>query len=167
MKKRLIELKWGTIFVLALLLWTVFERLMGWHGERIDQHESMTLLFSIIAITIYVFALLDKRNTDFKGFMSWKQGFVSGFFISLVVAILSPLSQVIIHYVITPDFFNTITEHTVETGQMTREDAEAYFSLSGYIVQSMVGALGMGIVTSAIVAVFTKRLPNPKESAED
>lgn len=36
------------------------------------------------------------------------------------------------------------------------EDAQAYFNLESYMVQSTVGALMMGIVTSAIVAVFVR-----------
>ena len=38
----------------------------------------------------------------------------------------------------------------------TVEDAQAYFNLESYMVQSDVGALMMGIVTSAIVAVFVR-----------
>lgn len=159
MNNRLVEIKWGVIFTIVMLLWMVFERLMGWHGERIDQHASMTLFFAVIAIALYVFALLDKRKRDLNGVMSWKQGFMSGVVVTLVVTVLSPLAQLITHYIITPEYFSNIIDYSVETGQMNREEAESYFSLSGYIIQAMIGALGMGIVTSAIVAVFTKKAP--------
>jgi hypothetical protein len=36
-------------------------------------------------------------------------------------------------------------------------DAEAQFNLKSYIIQSTVGALVMGIVTTAIVAIFTRK----------
>jgi len=70
--------------------------------------------------------------------------------------LLTPLVQWITHTIITPDFFENIRAYSVEQGMMTQEEAEGYFSLSGYIVQSMIGALGMGIITSAIVAFFTR-----------
>ncbi len=52
----------------------------------------MTNFFAIIAIAVYVFALLDKRKRDFGGRMTWIQGFVSGVIISIIVALLSPLT---------------------------------------------------------------------------
>lgn len=150
------EIKWGLIFTGVMLLWVVFERLMGWHGERIDQHATMSMIFAVFAIAVYVFALLDKRKT-LGGTMTWSQGFVSGFWITMVVVVLSPLAQLIIHTIITPDFFNNISEYSVDAGKMTREEAESYFSMPSYLIQSAGGALGLGIVTSAIVAVFIKK----------
>lgn len=157
MKKLKTEIKWGIIFTVTMLLWMGFERLMGWHGEKIDQHATMSILFAIVAIAIYVFALLDKRKNDLNGRMTWSQGFVSGFWITLVVVVLSPLAQYITHTYISPDFFNNIANYAVETGQMTQTEAESYFSMRNYLMQSVVGALGLGVVTSAIVAIFTRK----------
>lgn len=157
MEKYRTEIKWGIIFTAVMLLWMVFERMMGWHGERIDQHAIMTSIFAIFAIAIYVFALRDKRKNDLGGLMSWKKGFQSGLIITLVVVLLSPLTQWIIHTVISPDFFQNMVEYSVESGIMERQEAEAYFNLRSYLVQSAVGALGLGVVTSAVVAVFTKK----------
>ncbi len=39
---------------------------------------------------------------------------------------------------------------------MTQPDAEAYFNLKSYMVQSLIGAAIMGIITSAVVALFTQ-----------
>lgn len=157
MEKYKVEIKWGFIFISVQLLWMVFERFMGWHSMNIDQHATMTMIFAIFAIAVYVFALLDKRKTSYNGVMSWKRGFISGCIITVMVVLLSPLAQLVTHIIIAPDFFGNMIEHTVETGYMERKAAESYFSLSSYIMQSMIGALGMGIVTSAVVAAFTKR----------
>jgi hypothetical protein len=151
------EIKWGVIFTVVMLLWMVFERLMGWHGENIDQHATMSIIFAVVAIAIYVFALPDKRNNDLGGRMTWSQGFTSGFWITVVVVVLSPLAQYITHTVISPGFFNNMTNYAVESGNMTREQAESYFNMRNYLMQSAVGALGLGVVTSAVVAIFTKK----------
>ena len=82
---------------------------------------------------------------------------------TLVITILSPLSQYITSTYISPEFFNNIIEHSVESGAMTRENAEAYFSLRSYIIQATFGALTMGVVTSAIVAWFVKSAPVKEE----
>lgn len=157
MKKYTTEIKWGLIFTIAALLWMVFERLMGWHGQNIDQHAVLTNLFAIPAIIIYVMALLDKRKNDYGGVMSWTQGFISGLIITGVVVILSPLAQYLTHTVITPDYFMNVIEYSVSSGNMNREDAEAYFTLGNYMIQSAVGGLIMGVVTSTVVALFTKK----------
>jgi len=81
---------------------------------------------------------------------------MAGLVITLIVVILSPLSQYITSEFITPDYFTEVISYAVDQGEMTREDAEAYFNLKSYIIQSMIRALVMGLVTSAIVAIFVK-----------
>ncbi|MCM4167734.1 hypothetical protein KCTC52924_01464 [Arenibacter antarcticus] len=157
MKKFRLELKWAIRFVLASLAWMILEKTVGLHDVHIAKHPIYTNLFAIVAIVIYVLALLDKRKTDFNGKMSWKQGFNSGIVISIIVAVFSPLTQYITSTIITPEYFNNVIAYVVETGKMSQEAAEGYFSLGSYIIQGFFGALTMGIVTSAIVAFFVKK----------
>ncbi|WP_300437074.1 DUF4199 domain-containing protein [Christiangramia sp.] len=156
MKKFSIEIKWGIIFSIVSLLWMFLEKGLGWHDENIAQHAIYTNLFAIVAIVLYVLALLDKRKNFYNGKMNWSQGFISGIVISVVVAILSPLAQYITHEFITPNYFDNVIEYTVENGAMTRSAAEEYFNLTSYIIQSFFFALVVGVVTSAIVAFFVK-----------
>jgi len=157
MRKYAIELKWGIIFFAISLLWMVFEKMMGWHDELISKHVIYTNLFVIPAVIMYVMALREKRNKVFGGLMSWKQGFMSGAVIAVVVAILSPLGQVITHLYVSPEYFPNVIDYSVESGKMTQQDAEAWFNLTSYIIQSVVGALVMGVATGAIVALFVKK----------
>lgn len=150
------ELKWSAIFVIVMLIWVGFERLIGLHDEYIASHAVYTNFFAIFAIAVYVFALLDKRKFGYGGKMTWNQGFTTGLIITIIVTLLTPLTQWITHTLITPDFFENLRAYSVEQGLMTQEEAAGYFSLSGYIVQSMIGAFGMGIITSAVVAYFTR-----------
>lgn len=152
-----IEIKWGVIFFTASLLWMYFEKLMGWHDMLIDKHAIYTNFFGLIAIAIYLFAIHDKRKIFFNGKMSWRQGFVSGVILSIVIALLSPIGQLITHSLISPEYFENAIESSVERNAMKREDAEAYFNLSSYIVQSIAGALMMGVVTSAVVALILRK----------
>jgi len=157
MKKFSIEIKWGIIFTLISLIWMYLEKGLGWHDENIAQHAIYTNLFAIVAIALYVLALLDKRKNFYDGRMTWSQGFISGIVISIVVAILSPLAQYLTFEFITPDYFDNVIEYSVEKGAMSRAAAEEYFNLSSYIIQSFFFALVVGVVTSAIVAYFVKR----------
>ena len=157
MKKYTTEIKWGVIFVIVALLWMYFEKLMGWHGENIASHAMFTNFFAILAILIYVFALLDKRKNDYGGYMTWKQGFISGLIITAVVTIFTPLSQYITHVVISPEYFPNVINYVVETGQMTRDVAEQQFNMGSYIVQSLIFGIVIGAITSAVVALFVKK----------
>lgn len=157
MEKYKTELKWGLIFTVILILWMVFEKLMGWHGENIESHAVMTNVFAIVAIVIYVVAFLDKRKNDYNGVMTWTQGFMTGFYITIVVAVLSPVAQYIIHTLVSPDFFDNMIDYSIQTGKMSRSEATGYFNLKSYMIQGVLGAFMMGVLTSAIVAVFTMK----------
>ncbi len=157
MKKYSIEIKWGVLFTIITLVWMVFEKSMGWHDENIADHPMYTMLFMIPAILLYIIALRDKRDNQLDGKMTWKQAFISGMIISLIVAILSPLSQWITHTYITPDYFENAIQYSVETHQYTLEAANKYFNLSSYIVLSTVWAFIAGLITSAIVALFVRK----------
>lgn len=159
MNKIAIELKWGLIFFGATLLWMVLEKAAGLHGSHIDKHAVYTNFFAVPAILIYICALRDKRELYYHGVMSWKQGFVSGIVLTAFIALFSPLAQVITHKIITPDYFGNAITFAVASGKMSEEAAAAYFNLNSYILQSVVGAAVMGLLTTTIVALFVKKRP--------
>lgn len=157
MRKFGIEFKWGIIFTVVTLLWMWMEKLLGWHDEHIDKQRFYTLFFAVPAILVYVLALLDKRKNHFHGKMTWVQGFITGLGITLVVAVLSPLTQYIVSEFITPNYFENAIEYSVESGELDRVRAQEYFNLKNYIWQSLMSAVGLGVFTSAIVALFVKK----------
>ena len=61
------EIKWAIIFTVIMLMWMTLEKVIGLHSEHIDKHAIYTNFFCIPAIAVYVFALLDKRKTDYYG----------------------------------------------------------------------------------------------------
>ena len=157
MKNLKIEIKWSIIFVLMSLLWMIVEKISGLHGEHIDKQMIYTNFMAIPAIAIYVFALLDKRKNYYHGFMTYKQGFITGLIITAIVTVLSPLTQYLTSAVITPEYFPNIIRYSVANGNMTQQEAEEYFNLKSYIIQGLIGAALMGTATSAIVAIFTRK----------
>ncbi|MFV0592243.1 MAG: DUF4199 domain-containing protein [Draconibacterium sp.] len=157
MKKVGIEIKWAIIFILVMLLWMVAERVTGLHDQNIEYHYIVTNFFAIAAVLVYVFALLDKRKKDFGGKMNWIQGFISGLILTLGITILTPLAQYITLEVITPHYFENMIAFVVKKGQMSLEEAEASFNLQTYMIQSTLFAPVIGLVTSAIVAIFTRK----------
>lgn len=157
MNKFKIEIKWSIIFIIMMLLWMVMERIAGLHDVHIDKHAIYTNFVAIPAIIVYVLALLDKRKNFYDGEMTYMQGFISGIIISIIVTIFSPLTQYITSTIITPDYFANVINYSVSQGMMTQTEAEEYFNLKSYIIQVLIGTPIMGIVTAAIVAIFTRK----------
>lgn len=154
MKKIKIEIKWAIIFAVSSLLWMILEKSMGLHDEYIQDHAKHTMLFFIIAVLIFILAVFDKRKNAYNGYITWKQGFLSGLLITAIIVILSPLSQWITATYISPDYYANAIKLAVETGKLTQEKAEAYFNLSSYIQQSMIGGAIMGVGTSLVTATL-------------
>lgn len=154
-----LEIKWAFTFVAMSLLWMLFEKSLGLHSNLIQVHARYTNLFAIPAIVIYVLAMLDKRNKYFNGIMNYRQGLTTGLIITGIIALLSPLTQIITSYIIAPEYFPNAIEYAVAQSKMTQTEAESYYNLANYIKLAVIGAAIMGIFTSAVVAIFTKRKP--------
>ncbi len=157
MKKFVIEIKWALIFIVMMLLWMIMEKLTGLHDVNIDKHPIVTNLVAIPAILIYIIALLNKRKKFYGGSMTYLQGFTTGVIMTVIITIFTPLLQYITSVYITPDYFTNVIAYTVEKGEMTQEAAEAYFNLENYMIMSLYGSFIMGLVTTAIVAIFTRK----------
>jgi hypothetical protein len=157
MKNLKIEIKWAIIFSVVSLLWMVLEKLCGLHGKYIDYHLYLTNLFAIPAIIVMVMALKDKKKSFYGGQMNYKQGLISGIVLSVIIALISPLTQWITSYVITPEYFPNVIKRSVEIGYFkTTAEAEANFNYQNYAIQGAIGALVMGVVTIAIAMIFLR-----------
>jgi hypothetical protein len=138
--------------MLTSLVWMILERLLGFHDVRIEMHPMVSGFFAIPAIGIYVFALHKKDRLFYNNNIKFKDAFVTGILITLAIAILSPLTQLITSYIITPHYFNNVIHYSVTHKLMSETDANAYFNINNYLKQSVMGALIMGLVTSLIIA---------------
>lgn len=157
MKNIKIEIKWAIYFALMTLLWMLLEKISGLHGKYIDYHLYLTNLFAIPAIWFMVLALKDKKNNHYNGNMSYKQGLISGIILSAFIALLSPLTQWIISYVISPEYFPNVIKRSVATGYYkTTVEAEANFNYKNYAINSTIFAFVFGLFTTAIAMIFLR-----------
>lgn len=156
MEKFKIEFKWAIFLSICSLIWMYFEKNMGWHNEKVKFQPIYTMLFGCITIAVYVLALLNKKKDYFKNQMDWKQGFVSGAILSLIIAAFTPIVQFISFEYISPDFFDNIINYKLKHTKMTLEDAKRYFTLSNYIYTNTFSSLSSGIVISALISFILK-----------
>lgn len=150
------EIKFAVYFFIVTLIWMAGERLVGLHSTHIDKHMYYTNLYAIPAVLVYVLALKEKRKL-YNGMISYGQAFKAGLILTLFVTILSPLGQYITSTYITPHYFENAINYAVTNNKSTQEEAVAYFNLNNYLKQSVIGALVMGVVTTAIVSIFVRR----------
>jgi membrane-associated HD superfamily phosphohydrolase len=156
MKHINIEIKWAFIFTAATLLWAILEKTLGFYDEKIAMHMFFGLLFAPVGIYIYILALKEKRKISLNGSATWKELFISGLILTIGVALLTPFTQWIHHTHLAPEFFPNMIAMTVGNGRMTPENAAIYFNLNSYIMQSVIFAISVGVVSSAIVAYFLR-----------
>ncbi len=163
MGKIYIELKWAVIFNIALLCWILLEKTLGYHEEPIADHWWISLLFAPFAILFYLLALREKRRRVYNGTMTWSQGFLSGTVLSIFIALLSPITQLIAFNYITPAYFNNVIEYSVTNDLMTRTRANEIFNINNYLWQAAFGVFGLGMILSALVAFFTRKSSKPTD----
>lgn len=157
MNKIRIEVKWGFLFSLVGLVWMLLEKVTGLHDQYLDYHLYLTNLFAIPALVVMVLALKDKKKNFYAGDMTYSEGMLSGVVLSLVIALLSPLTQAITSFIITPEFFPNVIKRSVELGfYATEEDAASYFNYGNYARQGFLMSLMMGVITTAIVMIFIR-----------
>ena len=165
MKNIKIEIKWAIYFTLMSLLWMLLEKLCGLHGKYIDYHLYLTNLFAIPAIWFMVLALKDKKKNFYNGNMGYKQGLISGIIVSAFIALLSPLTQWITSYIITPEYFPNVINRSVELGYYkTTAEAEANFNYRNYAINSTIFAFVFGVLTTAIAMIFIRTKSRPFKS---
>lgn len=151
------EIKWAILFSVMTLIWMLLEKLSGLHGQYIDYHLYLTNLYAIPAIWLMVLALKEKKRIAYNGQINYLQGLKSGIVLSIFIALLSPLTQWITSYVITPEYFPNVIKRSVEIGYFkTTAEAEANFNYANYAKQSAIAAFVMGLITTAIAMVFIR-----------
>lgn len=157
MKTIRIELKWAIIFSIMGLIWMFAEKISGLHSNYIDYHLYLTNLFAIPAIWVYVLAIKDKKRNYYNGEITYSQGVIFGIILSVIIALISPLTQWITSFVITPEYFPNVIKRSVELGYYkTTEEAQANFNYANYAIQGAIGALIMGIITTLITMLFLR-----------
>ena len=148
------EISWALLFCAVQLAWLAGEKVTGLHDIHIDKQESYTNLMAIPSILIFLFAMIQKKKA-LKGDMSFKQGFMSGLGITMIVTGLTPIVQYITHTIITPDYFTNVKAYAIAQG-MNKEVAHQHFTLNSYITISVFVGFVYGVVTTSITSFVTK-----------
>lgn len=153
-----VTLTYGVIYALASLLWISMEYALGFQTIYVEIQPYITLLFLVPAVYIMYRGMkshrviVHERQAPFNYFMA----FMSGFNITVIATLLSPVVSYIFHSYINPEFFDSMIQQSVSSMLMTEDMAKAYYNQQSYIQQSIVGGLISGSIISAVLAVFMR-----------
>ena len=156
MKKFTIEFTWAVIFTLASLLWTVLEKALGFHDEKIGSQLMFSMLFWLVTIPIYHFAIRDKQRNFYHGKANWTQLFLSGVVLSVFAALMCPLAVYITMNVVSPGFAKNASDYFITVKKMTPEKAEMYVGYRSLVIQGVSSIISVGVIISALAALFNK-----------
>jgi hypothetical protein len=115
------------------------------------------MFIMIPAVLVFVMAFREKRSASENGVLPFQEGLKFGLMLTLFITLLTPITQSIISLVIAPEYFPNVMRYAVEKGMMSQSDAEGYFNLKNYIIQSSIGSVVSGAVSSAVLAFLASR----------
>jgi hypothetical protein len=145
------------------MLWMMLEKFLGYHDDKIQYQPLFSMLFGFVTLVIYIFALKDKKINFYHNQMNWREGFVSGLTLSLVIALFTTMIEYTKHHVISPYFLETMQKIIVEQNKMTLENAENFFTFSNTLSQSIFYVISFGSVLAALISLVIKS----KDTAEN
>ncbi len=156
MKNFSVEIKWALRFTLLTLAWAIGEKTIGLHEIHINNYGLLTNLFAIPAFLFFYLALNEKKKNSYDNSMTFRQGFMAGMVLSFLIAVLNPAAQYVIYKSISPQFFENIIAYKVKNHYMTLENANVYFNLKTYLIESTFTSLSKGMITGALVSLFIR-----------
>lgn len=159
MKNYSIEIKWALRFTLLTLAWSIGEKAIGLHDVHIENYGLCSMLFVFPAFLFFYLALTEKKKYFYNNSMTWLQGLVCGALISLIIAVLNPVTQLVIYKSISPAFFDNMIAYKVKHN-MSLKTVQEVFNLKSYIIQTTLSNLSYGFVTGALVSLLVR---NKKE----
>ncbi len=171
------EIRSGVAIGVAGFLWLLLEFFLGFHTTRIDYQPFITWLSIVIPIVGIYWAMKAKRDRYYAGRISFIQALKTGLIITVVMSIVSPLLSFMYVSVINPLYLSTMLAHNrmmldglnispADKDGMLQELIQQ-FSLSAYLLKSILIAAISGTLLSIITAAVMNRNTSEKQQTAD
>lgn len=168
-----IELKYGIYLGLAICVWKLVEYTFGFHGEYYEIGKYTDFLPLILLTAALFLGIKERRDENLSGYIDYRQGVRTGFFISLVSTLISVPFIYLYYKVINPGYIDYIiaANETRLLAEGKSPDAVAAavvmvkntFRASNVMLQHLLFNLLGGALLSLIIALVLKREKPPPE----
>jgi hypothetical protein len=168
------ELKYGIYLGLSICVWKLVEFTFGFHGEYYEIGKYTDFLPLLLLIAALFLGIKERRDESLNGYIDYKQGVRTGFFISLVSSIISVTFIYFYYKVINPGYIDYIiaANETRLLAEGKSPDAVAAavvmvkntFRASNVMLQHLLFNLLGGALISLIIALVLKREKPPPDA---
>jgi hypothetical protein len=153
------EIKWGVIIAFATFLLLFVEFISGMQRPENLKLNAMldTFLGLLIPLICLFFSIREKRNLSGSTMTYW-EGVKAGLLTTIwAIPFLIIFSYVFLDFV-NPDYFNTMIDQSVTAGyHKDTETAAKVFNHASYLMMSILGTLGTGIILSFVLSLIINR----------
>jgi hypothetical protein len=151
------EIKFAILYVVASFLWSCIEYFTGLESTHINLHPYfVTPFYVLLTAVIYILALREKRAI-LGGKVTFGKAFATGIILSVFILVLNPVSFYLFNTFINPGFFKDFALYKIQTENMTRAAADAYYNFNNLLIRGSLYRLVMGIVATILISSFIKK----------
>ncbi len=148
---------WGGIYALLMMIWPLLESILGFHDRWIEYHVLFTSVKYLPALFIFYRSLISARLRQTERSFPYSKAFIAGLRTTVCASVFTPIAMAVSLQFLTPDFLTTMETFMVQEQWMTAEAAANYFQFSTYMIQWSVATPAVGLMLTAIAAVFAMR----------
>jgi len=164
-------LRYGLIGALVFIVYALIGNLTGMTspGAGFGMMALNLLISLVLFVGVIVIAVRNFRDSENNGFISFKNAFLIGLGVVVIIGILNGLFTYLYATVIEPDYLETVlgeTERMYERFNMSEDQIEELMAQmrdtmtpGRLLIQSLIGSVIMGAIVSAIVGAIMKRNP--------
>ena len=130
-------------------------------------NQGLSWINYVILVTAIVFAVMNRKNKDFGGFISFGEAFKLGFFVSLISGLIGVVTTYLMMTVIAPDMIGAILQKSqtdmINKGLSDDQVKAAMDMTSKFVTPTMMSVLvlifvtAIGTILSLIVAAIFKK----------
>ncbi|HEX8059722.1 MAG TPA: DUF4199 domain-containing protein [Cyclobacteriaceae bacterium] len=160
-----VGLKYGLLMTVASVLMFVLRAAIS--GKPFDRSVTWTIVTIAVSVAIIVLAHREYKNNG-DGFMTYGQGFVIGFWISLVSVVAYGVFIILYANVIDTElmdnFYQMQREQMETAGNMSNDQVETAIGFTKKLFFPMLFVMGLifSLITVLIITIFTQKSnPNP------
>ena len=151
-----VEIKWGSILAVIVLIWYYVEKALGYHDDRALYQPVFNFLVMLPMFVIYVMALRERREDTPGGQFPWLKAFVSSFIVTIVLALWQFAVQYILHNVISPNLLSNL-KAARQTATHDAVVSDTLYTLEVAVREGIFGYISMGVLVGAIAALVVRR----------
>lgn len=151
------ELKWSALFMLGMIVWSIGERLMGFHQEHLDRLAESRHVLMILLAFCHLACLHQKRKNYYGNQMRYWDGLVSCFALTVLVLVAVLPANYIIHTVISPDLQFNRTQYEIAHSHFAYHEVLQRNTLASYNVECLTQFILYGLGLSLSLPLFTSK----------